>query len=87
MLVQAFEGRWFYPITSDGQVDRTGPKKPNSPFADLGDAAAYLFGWLLGSDLMEVPTPGPLKVETQFSLDPQAPRDSTVDLGVFTEPR
>ena len=87
LLVQACEGRWFYPITADGQVDRTGPKKPNSPFADLGDAAAYLFGWLLGSDLMEVPTPGPLKVEMQFSLDPQAPLQFTVDPGVFTEHR
>ncbi|TKB91787.1 MAG: hypothetical protein E8D41_09945 [Nitrospira sp.] len=87
LLVQAFEGRWFYPITTDGQVDRTGPKKPNSPFADLGDAAAYLFGWLLGSDLMEVPTPGPLKVETSFSLDPIPMVESTFDLGVFTEHR
>ena len=86
LLVQAFEGRWFYPITSDGQVDRTGPKKPNSPFADLGDAAAYLFGWLLGGDLMEVPTPGPLKVVSQFSLDALPMAEATFDLGgPFTE--
>ena len=69
LLVQAFEGRWFYPTTSDGQVDRTGPKKPNSPWADLGDAAAYLFGWLLGDELMTVPQPGPITVETVSSLD------------------
>jgi hypothetical protein len=69
LLVQALEGRWYYPITQDGQVDRTGPKKPNSPFADLGDAAAYLFGWLLGEDLMERPKSGPITVEAAFSLD------------------
>jgi len=27
-------------------VDRSRPKKPNSPWADVGDAAAYLLGWL-----------------------------------------
>ena len=69
LLVQAFEGRWFYPITSDGQVDRTGPKKPNSPFADLGDAAAYLFGWLLGNDIMEAtPFPRTITVDSNWSI-------------------
>lgn len=68
LLVQAFSGQWFYPIGRDGQVDRTGPKKPNSPHADIGDAAAYLFGWLLGGELMEISTK-PIEVETAFSLD------------------
>ena len=69
LLIQAFEGRWFYPITSDGQVDRTGPKKPNSPFADLGDAAAYVFGWLLGNDMMEsAPFPREIKVDSNWSI-------------------
>jgi hypothetical protein len=27
-VVQGFEGRWFYPVTSTGQVDHTGPNKP-----------------------------------------------------------
>jgi hypothetical protein len=81
LLIQAFEGRWFYPITGDGQVDRTGPKKPNSPFADLGDAAAYLCGWLLGGDLMDVPTPGPCKVESSFSLEASPSVETAFDLG------
>lgn len=42
----AYASRWFYPQTPDGRVDRSRPKKPNSPWADIGDASAYLFGWL-----------------------------------------
>jgi hypothetical protein len=68
LLVQAFSGRWFYQVTPSGQVDRTGPKKPNSPFADVGDAAAYLFGWLLGGEPMDL-QPREIIVETAFSLD------------------
>jgi hypothetical protein len=68
LLVQAFSWQWWYPIGNDGQVDRSGPKKPNSPFADIGDAAAYLFGWLLGGELMEV-SHEPIRVATAFSLD------------------
>ncbi len=52
-LVHALEGRWYYE-TIDQQVDRTGPEKPNSPWADLGDAAAYLLDWLQGGELMDV---------------------------------
>jgi hypothetical protein len=47
LLRQAFESRWYYPRTPDGRVDRSRPKKPNSPWADVGDAAAYLAGFLL----------------------------------------
>jgi hypothetical protein len=46
-LRQALGGRWYYRQTPDGRVDRSGPKKPNSPWADVGDAFAYLAGWLL----------------------------------------
>lgn len=70
LLVEAYQGRWFYekdPKTD--QVNRTGPKKPNSPWADIGDASAYLYGWLLGGELMDVPPTGPIKVESDFSLD------------------
>ncbi|BCA56689.1 hypothetical protein W02_38290 [Nitrospira sp. KM1] len=67
LLVEAFSGRWFYPVLPNGQVDRTGPKKPNSPWADVSDAAAYLLSWLHGDDLMTIPT-GPLKVETHFTF-------------------
>lgn len=60
-LVHALEGRWYYK-TIDQQVDRTGPEKPNSPWADLGDASAYLLDWLQGSDFMAV-APREMKVE------------------------
>lgn len=70
LLVQAFSGQWFYSIGTDGQVDRSGPKKPNSPFADVGDAAAYLFGWLLGGESMEI-SHEPIRVESSFSLEAQ----------------
>jgi hypothetical protein len=46
LLRSAFASRWYYPKSPDGRVDRSRPKKPNSPFSDLGDAAAYLLGWL-----------------------------------------
>jgi hypothetical protein len=46
LLRQALRSRWYYPRTPDGRVDRSRPKKPNSPWADLGDALAYLLGWL-----------------------------------------
>jgi hypothetical protein len=46
ILSQALANRWYYPRTPDGRVDRSKPKKPNSPWADVGDAFAYLCGWL-----------------------------------------
>jgi hypothetical protein len=46
LLRGALTSRWYYPRTPDGRVDRSRPKKPNSPWADIGDAAAYLLGWL-----------------------------------------
>jgi hypothetical protein len=69
LLVQALLGRWYYSYTATGQVDRTGPKKPNSPFADLGDAFANLAGWLLGGEMQTV-APREITVESNFSLDP-----------------
>jgi hypothetical protein len=68
LLVQALSGRWYYG-EKNGQVDRTGAEKPNSPWADIGDAFANLAGWLLGGDLMTIPQAGELKVETVSSLD------------------
>ena len=56
LLRQAFASRWYYPKTADGRVDRSRPKKPNSPWADVGDASAYLFGWLKpGSEVDDAP--------------------------------
>jgi hypothetical protein len=46
LLRSALSSRWYYPQSPDGRVDRSRPKKPNSPWADIGDAFAYLCGWL-----------------------------------------
>ncbi len=70
LLIEAFEGRWFYEVhPTTEQIDRTRPKKPNSPWADVGDATAYLAGWLLGGELMDIAPSGQIKVEMDFSLD------------------
>jgi hypothetical protein len=58
LLRQAFSSRWYYAQTPDGRVDRSRPKKPNSPFSDLGDAAAYVIGWLRpGSSAEDIKRP------------------------------
>ncbi len=67
LLIQALNGRWHYKQTPDGRVDRSLPKKPNSPYADLGDAFAYLAGWLCGGELQDV-RPREIKVDSQFDL-------------------
>src|SRR5678815_990143 len=67
LLVRALSGQWYYPTLPNGQVDRTGPKKPNSPWADVGDAFAYLAGWLVAGESMEVSS-REVKVESHFDL-------------------
>jgi hypothetical protein len=42
LLRTAFGSRWYYVRTPDGRVDRSRPKKPNSPWADIADGAAYV---------------------------------------------
>lgn len=49
LLRSAFLSRWYYPKSPDGRVDRSRPKKPNSPWSDIGDAAAYVLGWLVSA--------------------------------------
>ena len=69
LLRSAFASRWFYPRTPDGRVDRSRPRKPNSPFADIGDAAAYAFGWLRPGTAQEYdpkPRPRPPLVYRHF---------------------
>jgi hypothetical protein len=61
LLRTALGSRWYYPRTPDGRVDRSRPRKPNSPYSDIGDAAAYLCGWLLPgtNQAYEKPKPRP----------------------------
>lgn len=41
-LAKAYNGMWHYAITLQGQLRKEEPKKPNPPWADLGDASCYL---------------------------------------------
>lgn len=41
-LIKAWNGLWHYTVTNTGDVRKEEPKKPNPPWADLGDASAYL---------------------------------------------
>lgn len=73
-LIRALSGRWHYPIDRQGQVRRELPKKPNHPWEDYGDAYIYWL-WGLTSDAQP---PGPMKVETQFSLDQSIHVETTI---------
>ena len=41
-LIRTWRGMWHYAVTFAGMVRKEEPKKPNPPWADLGDASAYL---------------------------------------------
>lgn len=58
ILRGALASRWYYPQSPDGRVDRSRPKKPNSPWADIGDAFAYLCGWLKPGSVSKPKGPG-----------------------------
>jgi hypothetical protein len=70
LLRQALGSRWYYPQTPDGRVDRSRPKKPNSPWADVGDAAAYLLGWLRPGAVRETPATRPRVFMARTGGDP-----------------
>ena len=42
LVIRAWRGLWHYAVNYDGQVRRERPKKPDPPWADVGDASAYL---------------------------------------------
>jgi hypothetical protein len=59
LLRKTLAGRWHYRRTPDGRVDRSGAKKPNSPWADVGDAFANLCAWLVPGTAQELEKPKP----------------------------
>lgn len=72
LLVQALNGRWAYPQTPDGRVDRSHPRKPNSPWADVGDALAYLLTWARVGGWE--PEAGPRQEYALAAFDPMSDR-------------
>jgi hypothetical protein len=54
-LARAMSGRWYYPQTPRGDYRSLQPKKPNPPWADLGDAAIYCLH-RLGGGAYRVPS-------------------------------
>jgi hypothetical protein len=46
VLRRALAGAWYFPRRADGSIARELPKKPNPPYADVGDALTYLLAAL-----------------------------------------
>jgi hypothetical protein len=44
LLRRAWDGRWHYATKVTGELRSIQPAKPNPPWADIGDAAAYFIG-------------------------------------------
>jgi hypothetical protein len=42
LLIRAWRGMWHYAVHYDGSVRKEEPKKPCPPWADIGDASAYV---------------------------------------------
>jgi len=74
-LIQALNGRWYYPQDRLGNIGRDLPKKPNHPWEDLGDAFIYFLAGILN----DTPHNETIRVETAF--DVMAPhRDETINV-------
>jgi len=41
-LIRALDGRWYFAKSHQGALMSTKPKKPNTPWSDLGDAFTYM---------------------------------------------
>ena len=57
LLKRAWTGLWHYAVTYDGTVRTEKPKKPCPPWADLGDASAYLIADMAPLAIEEPPKP------------------------------
>jgi hypothetical protein len=57
LLVKAWRGMWHYAVAYDGTVRKEEPKKPNAPWADVGDASAYATADIAPLAIVETPKP------------------------------
>ena len=82
-LAKAMNGMWHYAITIQGQLRKEEPKKPNPPWADLGDAACYL---LAGMAPMSAKRTGPIQPATGLGFKPYTYQKARRALGVGFRP-
>jgi hypothetical protein len=74
-LIKAWRGMWHYAVTVTGSVRTEEPKKPNPPWADLGDASAYLLADMapLAPPRSNAPKEPARKAFSPYSFDRRPP--------------